>query len=85
MMLRATADSWVEVRQKTGRVLLRRTLRPGETWPVPSDSGLLLSAGNPGGLELVVNGVATRVATLKPGVVRDLPLEPDAIKAATRP
>ena len=81
--LQATAYAWVEVRQKTGRVLLRRTLKPGETWLVPADPGLLLSTGNAGGLELVVDGVPSRLTGTKGGKVRDMPLDSDLIRSGT--
>jgi cytoskeleton protein RodZ len=84
VLLRATADSWVEIRQKGGRTLLRRTLRPGETWPIPADPTLLLSSGNAGVLELVVDGVATRLAPAKGGMIHDMPLDPESIAADLR-
>jgi len=74
VVLRATADSWVEVRQKGGRVLLRRIMKEGETWPVPADPDLVLNSGNAGALVVEVNGVPTKLPGLKPGVVRDVPL-----------
>ncbi len=77
MLLRATADAWVQVREKQGRVLLNRVLRPGETWPVPTDQPqLLLTTGNAGGVELVVDGVAGAPLGSSGAVRRDLPLDP---------
>lgn len=78
IVLRATADSWVEVRQKGGRVLLRRIMKEGETWPVPNEPDLLLGSGNAGALVLEVNGAPTRLPGLKPGVVHDVPLDLDS-------
>jgi hypothetical protein len=75
IVLRATADSWVEVRQKGGRVLLRRTMKAGETWPVPAEPDLLLDSGNAGALVLEVNGVPTKLPGVKPGVVRNVQLD----------
>jgi len=75
VMLRAKAPVWVEVREKTGHVLLRRTLQTGETWPVPADPNLLLSAGNVRGLEIVVNGAPQALPASKSGVLRDAPLD----------
>jgi cytoskeleton protein RodZ len=74
-VLRATAGSWVEVRQKGGRVLLRRTMKAGETWTVPAEPDLLLDSGNAGALMLEVNGVPTKLPGVKPGVVRNVPLD----------
>jgi cytoskeleton protein RodZ len=82
--LRATADAWVEVRQKSGRTLLRKTMKPGETWPVPADPTLLLTSGNASVLELVVGGVTTHLVPARAGMVRDMPLDPQAISAAAR-
>ncbi len=42
VMLRASADAWVQVRQKQGQVLFNRVMRPGETWPVPAEQPDLL-------------------------------------------
>ncbi len=77
LILRATADSWVEVRRKGGRVLFARVMKAGETWPVPAESDLLLDSGNAGALELEVNGVPTKLPGARPGVVHDVPLETD--------
>jgi len=75
LVLRATADSWVEVRRKGGRVLLARIMKEGETWTVPAEPDLLLDSGNAGALVLEVNGVPTKLPGVKPGVVHDVPLD----------
>ena len=73
--LRATADAWMQVRNKAGQVLLNRVLRAGETWPVPDGQpALLLTTGNAGGTELVVDGVASAPLGGDGAVRRDLPL-----------
>ena len=74
MLLRFTADSWVQVRQKQGPVLVSRVMRPGETWPVPPDGPLLLTTGNAGGTEIVVDGVAQPPLGLSGAVKRDIPI-----------
>jgi len=82
IVLQATADAWMQVRQKHGRILLNRVLHAGESWPVPPDAGdLLLTTGNAAGTRLVVDG--GEPLPLGPGgsVRRDLVLDPDAIKA----
>jgi hypothetical protein len=83
LVLRATADTWVQVRRKTGRVLLRRTMKGGETWPVPADPDLILDTGNAGGLDLEVNGVPITLLGPKGGVIRNLPLDADPPGAKT--
>ncbi|MEJ0019182.1 MAG: helix-turn-helix domain-containing protein [Acetobacteraceae bacterium] len=89
IVLRANADSWVQVRDKAGPVLLNRILHPGDTWEVPAKPNLLLTTGNAGGTELVVDGVTSASLGGNGAVRRDLPLDPDLIKdgklAATNP
>jgi cytoskeleton protein RodZ len=52
----ATANTWVEVRDATGNILFSRVLHAGESWPVPDEAGLKMTAGNAGGTEIAVNG-----------------------------
>ncbi|MBN8875679.1 MAG: DUF4115 domain-containing protein [Rhodospirillales bacterium] len=80
LVLRASADAWLLVKEKGGAVLLNRVLKPGETWSVPAKANLTLTTGNAGGTELLLDGAPT--ASLGgPGVVRrDLPLDPDLVK-----
>jgi cytoskeleton protein RodZ len=91
ILLRASADAWVQVRDKAGPVLLNRTLHPGETWEVPPRPNLLLTTGNAGGTDLVVDGVSSPPLGGSGAVRRDLPLDPDLIRdgklvaAAARP
>jgi cytoskeleton protein RodZ len=81
IVLRATADAWMQVRDRNGSgVLLNRILHSGDTWPVPSRPNLVLTTGNAGGTELVVGGVVTPVAGGSGAVRRDLPLDADLIK-----
>jgi len=57
IVLKATAESWIQVRDETNdRVLLARLLRPGDVYRVPNRSGLNLWTGNAGGLEILVDG-----------------------------
>ena len=80
-VLRASADAWMQVRDKSGQVLLNRVLRAGESWPVPAGrSGLLLTTGNAGGTEMVVDGVASAPLGGDGAVRRDMPLDPDTAK-----
>ncbi|MDE2575236.1 MAG: DUF4115 domain-containing protein, partial [Rhodospirillales bacterium] len=82
IVLRATADAWVQVRARSGGVLLNRVLRGGETWPVPAGAAdLLLTTGNAGGTVLEVDGVATPPLGADGAVRRDLPLDAAAIRA----
>ncbi|GAC1341559.1 MAG: hypothetical protein NVSMB18_13900 [Acetobacteraceae bacterium] len=93
VVLKFKADAYVQVRERQGQVLLNRVMRAGDSWPVPNGTGLLLTTGNAGGTELVVDGTTAAPLGGNGVVKRDLPLEPEAIKmppgtrpaAATRP
>lgn len=54
----ATADDWVEVRDQTGNILFSKVLHAGDSWPVPDEAGLTMTAGNAGGTEIADNGKA---------------------------
>lgn len=81
LAVQATADAWIQVREKGGPVLLNRVLRSGESWVVPDRPALLMTTGNAGGTELVVDGVATAPLGKDGAVRRDLALDADTIKA----
>ncbi len=77
--LRATDTSWVEIRQRFGRVLLRRTLRQGESWVIPPDPDLLLSTGNAAGLVFEVKGASVPLNGGKSAVLHDVPIDRDLV------
>jgi cytoskeleton protein RodZ len=74
IVLRAVGNTWVRVRQNGGRVLITRSMKAGDTWPVPSEPNLILDTGNADSLDLDVDGVATRLTGAKGGVIHDVPL-----------
>src|SRR3546814_16063178 len=63
VMIRATGDSWVQVRDAQGAALFTRVLREGDVYRVPEQSGLRLATGNAGDRKSVVSGkrVSVRV------------------------
>jgi cytoskeleton protein RodZ len=81
VMLRASADAWVEVRDKSGTVLLNRVLHQGDTWAVPPTPGLLLTTGNAGATEVVLDGTTSATLGGTGSVRHDLPLDYDLLKA----
>jgi cytoskeleton protein RodZ len=81
LVLRAKAGGWVQVREKQGQVLLNRVMHPGETWPVPMKPNLTLTTSNAGGMEMLVDGIAAPALGAAGGFVKDVPLDPDTLKA----
>ncbi|MDC0093053.1 DUF4115 domain-containing protein [Alphaproteobacteria bacterium] len=52
MVLKAIGNSWVEIEDIDGNILMTRLMRPGETYVVPNISGLTFNTGNAGALSL---------------------------------
>jgi cytoskeleton protein RodZ len=83
IVIRAKADAWLQVRERQGPVLLNRVLHAGETWPVPAQKTpgqLVLTTGNAGGTELLVDGQLAPPVGPDGAVRRDLGLDPDAVR-----
>jgi cytoskeleton protein RodZ len=83
IVIRAAADSWVEIRDATPSVLLRRVLKRGESYRVPALPGLSLRTGNAGGLEVMVDGNPVPPLGRMGAVRRNVVLEPRALIAGT--
>jgi len=80
IVLRAKAEAWVQVNDNKGNVVLNRTFRAGETWPVPPKQVLFLTVGNAGATEVLVDGVVTPSLGGDGAVRRNLSLDPDQVK-----
>ena len=78
LVVLATADAWIQVRDATGAVVFSHLLHAGDSWPVPAGQVLALTTGNAGGTELVNNGVASSPLGLAGAVLRNVALPPAA-------
>lgn len=56
VVVRTTAESWLEVRDANGRVLVSRLVAPGETLALNGSFPLRVRVGNAGGTQLAVRG-----------------------------
>lgn len=81
--LRAGGESWIQVRASDDTLLMTRTLRPGDSYKVPNQSGLKLMTGNAGALEILVDGEMAPAIGAMGAVKRNVMLEPDRLKAGT--
>ncbi|MDB5314380.1 MAG: hypothetical protein JWO24_224 [Rhodospirillales bacterium] len=80
--LRSRADSWIQLRDtRERRVITDRVLRAGETFPVPARVGLVLTLGRADAIELLVDGTAAPALTGIAGIRRDIPMDPDRLRA----
>ena len=81
-MIRATADSWVQIRDTDQSTIFIRVLKAGESYRVPDRPGISLRTGNAGGLEITVDGQPA--PSIGPnGAIRNVPLEPQSLISGT--
>lgn len=80
IMLRAVADSWVEIRSPGESPIFSRVLRNGETYDVPERSGLSLTTGNAAGIVVVIDGATMPALGPQGAVVRNIALDPDRLR-----
>lgn len=76
-------NTWVEIRNSSGKAIISQVLNPGESYMVPNEQGLVLATGNIGGLEFIVDGIAIPPLGAKGDVARGVKLDPDAMKPAS--
>ncbi len=82
IIIKAAADSWVQVRDADQAVISMRVLKQGEAYRVPDRPGLTLRTGNAGGLEITVDG--RPVAPVGPfGKTRNVALDPERLIAGS--
>ena len=82
IVLRATTDSWIQIRDADHSVLFTGVLKPGESYRVPDRAGLSMRAGNAGGLDVMVDGKPA--PSLGPiGAVRNVALDPQLLRAGS--
>jgi cytoskeleton protein RodZ len=79
VVIRANRDSWIEIRDKDGAVVLQRVLRQGETFNVPDQKGLLMTTGNAGGIVIELEGRPLQALGSLGVVKRGIKLDPTAL------
>jgi cytoskeleton protein RodZ len=83
IVIRATSDSWTQIRDAAGNVVFSRILRPGESYNPPDREGLNLWTGNAGGLDIRVDGRLVPAIGRVGFVQRGVPLDPVRLIAGT--
>ncbi|TWA78379.1 cytoskeletal protein RodZ [Azospirillum brasilense] len=78
IQLRATQDSWIQVRDNSGEIIFTRVLKPGDVYRVPDRSGIRVRTGNAGGLIVVTDGVDGAAMGAVGQVLRDVSLDQHA-------
>ena len=81
VLVRARADSWVQVQGPNNELLLTRILRAGDTYRAPNRADIVMMTGNAGALEVIVDGRPLGSLGGEGQVRRNLPLVPDQLLA----
>jgi len=79
--LRATQDSWVQVRNASNSSIFTRVLRAGDSYDVPNEPDLKLWTGNAGGLVITVDGQEIPKLGRSGQVRRNVSLDPTSLKS----
>ncbi len=77
--LQITESTWVEIRNASGKILLRQVLKPGDVYMVPPEPGLMMTTGNAGGISVKVDGQPAPPLGVSAQVRRNIPLSPEAL------
>ena len=78
----AKTDSWLQIQGGGQAPLLARVLRVGERYVVPDVPGLMLTASDAAALEIAIDGEVMPPLGSAGVVRRDIPLDPDRLRAA---
>lgn len=81
IILNIVENSWVEVKDGTGRPIVSRVLKAGDQYFVPDRPGLTMSIGNAGGVELIIDGKTIPPIGKTGEIRRNIPLNSKAFKA----
>ena len=79
--IRATADSWVQIRDADDKIVFARVLRQGESYRVPGLPGLAMVTGNAGALSVLVDGKPIEPLGPLGAVRRNIVLDADSLLA----
>jgi len=76
VLIKATEEAWIEVKNKNGTIILSKLFAPNETFELKDPQNLILQTGNARGTQLIF-GNQTRTLSDKPGEVkRNVLLDP---------
>jgi cytoskeleton protein RodZ len=83
IILKATADSWIQLRDSDRNLLPPRILKPGDIYRVPDRAGLIMHTGNAGGIEVTVDGKVVPPLGASGMVKRSVLMDPARLAAGT--
>ncbi|MFN3701200.1 MAG: RodZ domain-containing protein, partial [Alphaproteobacteria bacterium] len=85
IILNVNENSWVEIRDMTGKAIVSRVLKAGDQYFVPDRPDLRMSLGNAVGVEIVVDGKTLPPLGRRGEVKRNIALDSASLKALAQP
>ncbi len=82
IILKALQDTWVRIRLADGTKVMSRLLKAGDSYAVLKNRGMVLTAGNAGGLRIIVDGRVLPSLGPKGAVRKGIRLDADALLAS---
>lgn len=76
VIIQTLDNSWVEIRDADGRIVLSQILQAGDEYTLPESQGFKMTTGNAGGLKVIVNGVEIKPLGAPAQVRRNISLSP---------
>ncbi len=80
IILNILENSWVEIKDRSGKSMISRVLKAGDQYFVPDRPDLAISLGNAGGVAFEVDGQKLRPVGKVGEVRRSLPLDAEYLK-----
>ena len=80
VVLVASSEAWVQIREADGSLLMTRILQAGDRYRVPDRPGLLLDVGNAGGVTVELDGTTLSSLGDLGRVLRKISLDPEALR-----
>lgn len=80
IILNIRDNSWVEIRDQSGKALVSRVLKSGEQYFVPTRPDLTMALGNAGGVEISADGIILEPLGKSGEVRRGITLDADYLK-----
>ncbi len=86
MELVISQDSWVEIKDATGKLIVSEVLKPGDKYIIPDgQKGLVMQTGNAGGITVFIKGKKIGEIGENAEVIRNISLNPENFKSKEKP
>ena len=81
VVLSFSEESWIQIKDDQGQVIVNRTFQPGEQYKIDAPQGYSLKTGNAGGVTLIVGNQDLGKLGTTGQVMKDILLDPEKLLA----